>query len=414
VKHLVATALLVFGTTGAFAEPDLQFLSNPMQPNLGSIELKGLDARLIDKLKDIEPSAAHWQTAFSVRVQDAAMEASSGPLPGVLGDYEILGDRVRFTPRYPLTRGLTYRAEVDLNALFPAKQSEESDLTTPVKLTFGFSLPKAEASPSTVVNAVFPSADIVPENLLRFYVHFSSPMQQGWVRDHIHLRRADGQQVEAAFLDLRTELWDPSMRRLTLLLDPGRIKRGVGPNVEGGAPLRQGEGYTLAINAGMEDANGNRLRKGFTKTFHVMTALRVRVDPKDWSLVGPVFGTRQALELGFPMPLDRAMLGRVIRVVGVNGQPVVGTIAIDRHETRWVFTPSVPWKPGQHHVLVGTTLEDVSGNNVIAPFDMDLRAVQASEDPPVIALPFEPRAQHSVTKHGHGRHKVAGSSDGGE
>ena len=45
----------------------------------------------------------------------------------------------------------------------------------------------------------------------------------------------------ARWIGINQELWDPGMQRLTLLLDPGRIKRGVGPNLEAGLALERGE-----------------------------------------------------------------------------------------------------------------------------------------------------------------------------
>ena len=75
-----------------------------------------------------------------------------------------------------------------------------------------------------MVDGVYPSSDVLPENLLRFYVHFSAPMQRGGVQGHIFLLDAEGQEVKGAFLNLATELWDSAMQRLTILLHPGRIK----------------------------------------------------------------------------------------------------------------------------------------------------------------------------------------------
>ena len=135
---------------------------------------------------------------------------------------ELLPDGARFTPRYPLMRGLKYRASADLSVLLGLGEIEHS---APSPLVF--SLPHEPTVPPAVVDGIFPSSDALPENLLRFYVHFSAPMQSGGVQDHIVLLGSDGQPVVAAFLELTTELWGPAMRRLTVLLDPGRIKRGV-------------------------------------------------------------------------------------------------------------------------------------------------------------------------------------------
>jgi hypothetical protein len=291
---------------------------------------------------------------------------------------------VRFTPRYPLTKGVSYSAKADLSALL-------GDLEHSAPMLLVFSLPRADMAPSTVVDTVFPSGHTLPENLLRFYVHFSAPMDGGGVQDHIVLLGPDGQQVAAAFLGLTMELWDPAMQRLTLLLDPGRIKRGVGPNIENGAPLRRGHRYTLVIGEGMSDARGRPLLKSYSKSFCVTAAIREQIDPGRWTVDLPASGTRQALVLSFPASLDRALLARVIRVLDVDRQPVAGRIEIDRQETRWAFTPSSAWVTGHYQLRLDPSLEDVCGNTPWAPFDADVGgdgALGSSGNPPALSFLF--------------------------
>ena len=81
---------------------------------------------------------------------------------------------------------------------------------------------------------------MLPENLLKFYVHFSAPMSRGNIYDYIRLLNADGKQVELPFLEIDEELWDDSLTRLTLFIDPGRIKRGVLPLEECWTSTRSG------------------------------------------------------------------------------------------------------------------------------------------------------------------------------
>src|SRR5262249_58737339 len=117
--------------------------------------------------------------------------------------------------------------------------------------------------------SVYPSADVLPENLLKFYLHFSAPMSRGHSYDHIHLQDEAGKDVKLPFLEIDEELWDPTMTRLTLFIDPGRIKRGVRPLEEIGPALESGKSYTLVIDREWKDAAGNPLRDAFRKTFKV-------------------------------------------------------------------------------------------------------------------------------------------------
>jgi len=323
--------------------PILRFHASSTNSACGSVDLQPLGREVMRQLRHADPSIAQWQKAFPVFVDDAEWPGSDAS-PPVLGRYELLPDGARFTPRYPLMKGLKYRASADLSVLLGLRDLEHS---TPSPLVF--SLPREPTVPSTVVDGIFPSSDALPENLLRFYVHFSAPMQSGGVQDHIVLLGSDGQPVAAAFLELTTELWDPAMRRLTVMLDPGRIKRGVGPNIELGAPLRQGDRYTLVIREGMRDAEGRPLLRSFSKSFRVTAAIREPIDPGRWTVDLPASGTRQALVLNFPTPLDHALLSHTIRVAAPDrARSVVGRIELDREETRWAFTPSSAWVAGPY------------------------------------------------------------------
>src|SRR6185436_15583273 len=92
----------------------------------------------------------------------------------------------------------------------------ETRLTVPGKTT-----------PPTVVAQVYPTADALPANQLKFYLDFSAPMSFGDAYRHIRLLDEEGRDVPRAFLQTAHELWDARRQRFTLILDPGRIKRGL-------------------------------------------------------------------------------------------------------------------------------------------------------------------------------------------
>jgi hypothetical protein len=94
--------------------------------------------------------------------------------------------------------------------------------------------PSGTPRPATLVESVSPSAEVLPENLLRFYFQFSAPMSRGEAYSHIRLLNAAGRAVADPFLELNEELWSGDGRRFTLLFDPGRIKRGLKPREEVG------------------------------------------------------------------------------------------------------------------------------------------------------------------------------------
>jgi hypothetical protein len=163
------------------------------------------------------------------------------------------------------------------------------------------------------------------------------------------------------------------MQHLTILLDPGGLKRGVGPNRELGPLLKLGQEYTLAVGSGIVDLSDRRLRETFYKLFRVTEAVLQPIAIEQWTIIPPLTNSRQPLMLTFPRPLDWALLSQTNTIVSADEQSIKGRIIIDECERRWNFTPTLPWAAGCYHVRVASSLEDVCGNSVMAAFDRPLR-----------------------------------------
>lgn len=333
-----------------------------------TVEAVGLDRATLDRLRSAELSYEDWAAFFPVTTGGSEEEEQ----PTVWGRYAVDGDRVRFTPRFPLVAGQPYIA----------RWASGDGATIEATLT----LPRPPSEPTTEVVAVYPSAGELPANLLKLYLHFSAPMSRGEARHHLRLLTARGREVPAPVVAPEHELWNPATDRLTLFLDPGRIKRGVGPHEELGPPLEEGGGYRLLIGRGWRDARGEPLKAGFSKVFRVVAADREQPRPEGWRLSAPT-GPGEPLRLSFPEPLDRALLERLVAVVDERGERVPGAVAIDRQETRWSFRPASPWRPGSYQLRVGTALEDLAGNSLRRPFETEMGLRPAAE-PAAVHLPF--------------------------
>jgi hypothetical protein len=310
-----------------------------------------------------EGEGKDWSAIFSVY-------AAAGDAP-MLGAYSVEGGVLQFRPRFPLAAGVRYRA-VFRPASGPTVEAS-------------FDGPARAAEAAAHVEHVFPSAAVLPANLLKLYVVFSAPMSRGEAWKRIHLLDDAGRPVKGAFLEIDQELWDPEFRRLTVLFDPGRIKRDLAPNLQMGVPIVEGHKYTLAVDREFLDGHGNPLAEVFRKSFRGGAAERTPPDPATWKIVTPAAGSRNALVVRFPKPLDYALLMRTIGVAGVRG-----TVAVDREETEWVFAPDAPWKSGAHRLAIDTTLEDLAGNRIGRAFDRNEGdRVRAPEGK--VFLPFEIR-----------------------
>lgn len=353
------------------------------QGGKAAVDVKGLAPADLRRLAEVDWDGRRWATLFSVVV------ANQGPgRPTVLGSYRVEGDVLRFEPRFPFVPGLKYRAEFRPGLLPGREATGPADAT----VTAEFALPKPAPAAPTVVSHVYPSRSTLPENQLKFYLHFSAPMSRGDVYDFIHLLDAGGEEIDGAFLKLDEELWDRDARRLTLLIDPGRIKRDVGPREGFGPVLEAGKAYTLVIDARWPDAEGRPLMEPCRKTFRAIGADGTSPDIHTWRVTPPAAGTVAPLLVESPEPLDHALFGRLIRVQGPDGRDVPGRVTVADEETRWAFTPDQPWRGGGYRLAVDTTLEDLAGNNLRGPFELDVfEGVGRRIEARVLNRPFEIR-----------------------
>jgi len=279
-------------------------------------------------------------------------------VPAMLGQYRVEGGALVFAPQFPVQPGVKYRAVARIPGSTP--------------ITALIDIPKAVVKPTTVVERIYPSTNVLPENQLKFYIHFSAPMARGFGYEHIVLRDQDGAVVEVPFLELTEELWDPEGRRFTLFFDPGRIKRGLVSQQQLGISLQEGRRYTLSIDKGWKDAQGNPLLADFQKVFTVGPADRQPIDLRAWTVREPAAGTRNPVTLVFPEPLDHAILQRDLDVMDASGAVVNGGVTIGPEEKSWVFTPDVAWKQGPHTIRLGTAIADLAGNMINRPFEIDV------------------------------------------
>ena len=352
------------------APPVVVLHTDTTSADLGTVDVVNLDASLLRALGRAAPTLEQWHDVLSVRTA-----ADSNALP-LIGDYSVEHDRIRFHPRFPPARGQLYRVHFDATALQRVAAVTAEDLASMDTI---WQVNERPGAASTTVVQIYPTADRLPVNLLRIYLHFSAPMSMGEAYRRVHVVDDKGQDVRDAFLVVagEKELWDPERKRLTLLFDPGRIKRDLRPNLEAGLPLREGHSFAIVIDSVWQDAQGKPLRTSFRKQFTVVAADRVSPRTQDWQLTPPHAGTRDALTLRFPEPLDEALLRRLLSVHGAN-RIISGAVTIDENETRWRFVPDLPWQTGSYDVDVGTELEDVAGNSLRRLFDVDRKAMPAS------------------------------------
>lgn len=287
----------------------------------------------------------------------------------MLGRYERVDGELIFRPRLGFEPGRAYKA------IFGPG-------TAPLAIIEHEFRP-LHAGASATVTKIYPTADVLPANQLKFHIVFSKPMRGGQaIFQQIEILDADGAAISDAWLT--DELWDADGKELILYIHPGRIKWGVVLRELLGPVLVPRRDYTLVIRGAMLDADGQPLGKDVRKKFRTTDEDRVRVALADWMIDAPKSGTRAPLTVTFRKPLDRASQ-RFLGVVDSAGVRVEGAGTLGQGEGSWSFVPTRPWNNGEHRLVVDGRLEDTAGNTPRRPFDLDLQAAP----PPAQRLEFD-------------------------
>jgi hypothetical protein len=335
-----------------------------------SLQLDGNVFKVVGWTAPPSVPAGGWASIFRVY-------AGNGDVPPLTGTYATENGSLVFRARYPISAGVRYRAVFRAPGAAPVE-------------TF-FDGPARSITPSARVERVYPSADVLPSNQLRLYIYFSAPMSRGEAEQRIHVLDVNGTPLRGIFLPGQ-ELWDPNNRRLTMTFDPGRIKRDLTSNRAMGPPITEGRRYTLVIDREWRDARGVALVAPFRKAFRGGPAVRQPPDPKAWRVVVPPAGSRDQFVVSFDRPMNYPLLQRMLKVSGSRGE-VGGMIEVAREETEWHFTPQSPWTAGIHRLIIDTSLEDLAGNKIGQPFDIDVfDRVTERITTSTTSLPFEIRS----------------------
>lgn len=142
------------------------------------------DPALLSAAAGLVDGGRSLRSVLQVRVV-GGNEAADDQLAPISGCYTLPGNGIRFTPHFPFEAGLQHRARFDPRPLGCPKFVDQ--------LALDFSQPARPGCAQVAVENIFPSAEALPENLLRFYVCFSQSMQRGRAGAEVSLLGLDGQ-----------------------------------------------------------------------------------------------------------------------------------------------------------------------------------------------------------------------------
>jgi len=174
------------------------------------------------------------------------------------------------------------------------------------------------------------------------------------------------------------DLWDEQNRRLTLWFHPGRQKTGVNLNEDLGGILTVGHSYLLLIDPQWKTQTGKPLDLSVKKRYYftAIDADHKQPDPDKWELTPPTADTVQPLIISFGEMLDFATAGKAITTCSGNDELIEFSQQADWDGTRVKIFPSKPWAAGDYTIALNPRLEDLAGNSLERPFEVDLSSEQ--------------------------------------
>jgi hypothetical protein len=351
-----------------------------------AFEVVGLSAEQLGGLAKLDDAHERFSRILAVIVVAKDQDAD---LPAVAGSYSVEGTSLRFTPRFAFRPGMRYRAVLKLEELDAPSKSVSAKRGPGKSVSIDVALPETAPGQPTEVKQIYPSASVLPENQLKFYIYFSGPMGRGEAYQHVRLIDARGKEVDSPFLEIGEELWDAGLQRLTIYIEPGRIKKGLKPREDLGPVLESGRSYTLHVDRTWGDASGRPLKADFEKRFRTGPALRDAIDPETWTIMSPAAGTNAPLAIRFPNPLDHALMLRMISVGDGDGIKLLGAVSVGDEERHWEFVPKDAWRAGNYQLMIDTTLEDLAGNRIGEPFEVEqLDSSAKIVRPGIVRIPF--------------------------
>lgn len=282
----------------------------------------------------------------------ATQEWPGASKSSILGKLIEQKSTLLFQPTFPFRKEVTYTA-------FWNRQH-----------AFTFTI--ASSAPATELLAIYPTATSLPANLLKLYLHFSAPMGEGRAYEHLTLVHSAGDTIHQPFVPLEPELWSADRKRLTLWLDPGRVKRGLLSHETHGVVIEPGQAYSLLIHPDWKDATGKKLGTTYQKSFQVVAPDYEKPQVSTWTFHLPRAGTLEPVSIDFGESLDQALASRTLSVLLDSGAQIVGQIVLEKEESVWHFYPEEPWKAEDYSIRVDSNLEDLAGNNLNRPFDLEM------------------------------------------
>lgn len=333
--------------------------------------LQSADIRWIQKSLSELSETRKISDRFQVVLSETDATASM-----VTGTYYLSGDSLRFTPDEPFRKGKQYYVKAVV-------QDWE-----PVELSFSIAV---RATAPTRVTQVYPTTDQIPENLHRFHVHFSAPVQQSNLAQHLRLEDSTGVPIADVFDNPKMQTWSADGLRLTLRLDEQDTSREALAQADPQRiRLKRGKSMRLVVANTLMDSNGKPLSKAYFKSFQVVQPDTRRPKPHRWKMELPEGGSMDPLIIQLDEPYDHHQLMETMRIRNWSGNGFLKSVKADAGGMTLYVYAKEPWWPGVYYLQLDATLRDLAGNIIVPPPDYSATDVKTrTAASPIVELEFE-------------------------
>ena len=221
------------------------------------------------------------------------------------------------------------------------------------------------------VQAVHPTLNCLPANILRAHIVFDRPMRTTDALRHIKLIDNRGNDLSDALLDLTDGLWTTDGRILTLLFHPGRVKTGLAATDQYGSIFTEDQTYQLVVSKKIVAANGRSLEDDYRHCFKIGSAIRQGFLP----IPDRLLLRDNIVRIEVNQLLDFLSVRAYLAVADESDRRLNADISLTADARAIVIRMSNPNSRERRFLRVHSQLEDVAGNRANVPFEISQSAI---------------------------------------
>ncbi|MCI4668017.1 MAG: hypothetical protein MRZ79_07635 [Bacteroidia bacterium] len=301
-------------------------------------------------------SLDHWNQVIGISLETRLPAEGKTKLYKRGSKIEVLHKSYRIGEKLFIKPLVPFATNTDFELYFHGKEILTFNVGNPSKRNYN-------------ISHIEPRLDTLPANQLKFEIFSHEVFAESSPYPYIHLVDQEGDSLKGTFLELSPPLFNEDLKSLTLWMDPGRIKRGLGLNLKFDTPLEEGKQYELRISKSLRNKYGEELEEDYVKKFYVAAPDRTQPVPK---LIYKRKSKLSSITVDFGEPMAFLSVRNRISLYK-DGKYMDSGFRPDSVRRTWTCRNSEGWEDGNYEVRISMEVEDLAGNNLSRLFDEDLK-----------------------------------------